>query len=361
MTPRRPSPLVLTYFILLFLLSMLMLMKLLWPFASMLILSYFLSSISKPLYDLLDRNMPSSVASLITCSLIVLLVFVPLIFFVVALSSEAYHLVQVTKGTNIAETFTTYVQNNPIFTRFDSLLEGYGFKMEMGQITSVLSELGTTAARFIYTQASIWAGNILTFILNFLMMILIIFFLLIERDKLRDFLLHLSPLPNNHDQLLMDKFERIAGAILVGNGICGVIQGVLGGFAFAFLDFSSPILWGCIMGIMAFLPILGIGAVLGPAAIYLIIQGHIIQGIGLALFYIFLSMGVEYLLKPKLVGEQVQMHTILVFLSIIGGLAVFGILGIIYGPLIITAFLTLSDIYIDNYERYITCDQQEDS
>jgi predicted PurR-regulated permease PerM len=59
------------------------------------------------------------------------------------------------------------------------------------------------------------------------------------------------------------------------------------------------------------------------------------------------------------VGGQVQMHTILVFLSIIGGLAVFGILGIIYGPLIITAFLTLADIYIDNYEQYITCENEE--
>lgn len=359
MPQRRPSPLVLTYFILLFILSMLLLLRLLWPFASMLILSYFLTSISKPVYDFFDRKMPSSLASLITCSLIVLLIFVPLIFFVVALSSEAYHLLQVTKGTNIAETFTAYIQNNPIYIRIDNLLEGYGFEVEMGQVTSALSEFGTAAAKFIYTQASIWAGNILNFILNFMMMILIIFFLLIEREKLVNFLLHLSPLPNNHDQLLMDKFERIAGAILVGNGICGVIQGVLGGFAFALLDFSSPILWGCIMGIMAFLPIVGIGAVLGPAALYLIIQGHFIQGLALALFYIILSMGVEYLLKPKLVGTQVQMHTILVFLSIIGGLAVFGILGIIYGPLIITGFLTLSDIYIDNYEQYITCENEE--
>ncbi len=359
MTQRRPSTLVLTYFILLFILSMLLMLRLLWPFASMLILSYFLSSISKPVYDFLDRKMPSSLASLITCSLIVLLVFVPLIFFVVALSSEAYYLLQVTKGTNIAETLTAYVQNNPIYTRIDNLLIGYGFEVEMAQITSALSEFGTTAAKFIYTQASIWAGNILNFILNFMMMILIIFFLLIERDKLVNFLLHLSPLPDNHDQLLMDKFERIAGAILVGNGICGMIQGVLGGIVFAFLGFSSPILWGCIMGVMAFLPIVGIGAVLGPAALYLIIQGDLVQGIGLAIFYIFLSMGVEYLLKPKLVGNQVQMNTILVFLSIIGGLAVFGILGIIYGPLIITAFLTLSDIYIDNYERYITCEKEE--
>jgi predicted PurR-regulated permease PerM len=350
---------VLSYFIVLFILSILLLLRLLWPFTSMLILSYFLSAISKPVYEFLNQRLPSSLASGITCSLIVLLVFVPLIFFVVALSSEAYSLLQLTRGTNIAETLSAYVQHNILYLRLEALLEGYGFNVEMGQITGALSELGTAAVRFIYTQASIWAGNILTFILNFVMMILIIFFLLIEREKLVNFLLHLSPLPNNHDLLLMDKFERIAGAILVGNGICGVIQGIFGGLAFAFLGFSSPILWGCIMAILAFLPIVGIGAVLGPAALYLIIQGHLVQGVGMALFYIFLSMGIEYLLKPKLVGNQVQMHTILVFLSIIGGLAAFGILGIIYGPLIFTAFLTLYDIYIDNYERYITCEDEE--
>ncbi len=359
MTQRRPSTLVLTYFLLLFILSILLMVRLLWPFASMLILSYLLSAISQPVYDFFHRRMPAGLASLLTCSLLVLLVFVPLIFFVVALSSEAYHLLEITKGTNIAETLSAYVQNNPFYLRFENLLQGYGFHLEMGQITTAISQFGTTAARFVYVQASIWAGNILTFILNFILMILIIFFLFIEREKLVNFLIHLSPLPDNHDQLLMDKFEKIAGAILVGNGICGVIQGLLGGFAFALLGFSSPILWGCIMGIMAFLPIVGIGAVLGPAALYLIIQGKIIQGMMLALFYILLSMGVEYLLKPKLVGGQVKMHTILVFLSIIGGLAAFGILGIIYGPLIITAFLTLFDIYIDNYERYITGEEEQ--
>ena len=61
----------------------------------------------------------------------------------------------------------------------------------------------------------------------------------------------------------------------------------------------------------------------------------------------------EYLLKPKLVGDQVKMHTLLVFLSIIGGLSVYGVLGIIYGPLIVTAFLTLSDIYLEKYDDYI--------
>ncbi len=356
MPSRRPNSLVLTYFIFLFFLSILLMLRLLWPFASLLILSYLLTSLSQPVYQYLSRHLAKNFASLVTCSLIVVLVFVPLIFFVAALSSEAYQLFQATRGTNIAETVTVYIEHNPVFIRLEDLLAGYGIVLKLEEFTSTLSNFSTDIAKFIYTQASLWAGSIITFILQFMMMILIIFFLLIEQDKLVNFLLHLSPLPNNHDRLLIRKFEKIAGAILVGNGICGVIQGVLGGLAFAALGLGSPLLWGCIMGILAFLPIVGIGAILGPAAVLLIIQGQIIQGVGLAIFYILLSMIIEYLLKPKLVGNQVQMHTILVFLSILGGLNVFGILGIIYGPLIITGFLTLSGIYVENYEQFVTYD-----
>ncbi len=357
MPSRRPNSLVLIYFIILFVLSILLLLRLLWPFFSLLILSYLLTSIAKPVYLYLCRHLSTSFASLVTCSLIVVLVFVPIIFFVAALSSEAYQLFQATRGTNIAETVTNYIQTNNLFVRLEGLLAGYGVVLEMDEFSSTLSDFSTDIAMFIYNQASIWAGNIITFILQFMMMILIIFFLLIEQEKLVNFLLHLSPLPNNHDRLLIRKFERIAGAILVGNGICGVLQGVLGGLAFAVLGLGSPLLWGCIMGVLAFLPIVGVGVILGPAAVILIIQGKLLAGVGLAVFYIFLSMIVEYLLKPKLVGNRVQMHTILVFLAILGGLSVFGILGIIYGPLIVTAFLTLSEIYIANYEQFVTGDE----
>ena len=331
-----------------------MMLHLLWTFVPMLILSYFLTTMAQPVFTFLSKKMSASFASVVTCSLIVILIFVPIIFFVGALSSEAYLLVQTTKGTNLTVIAANYIKSNPYFLRIDELLIGYGFPLELDKLSQIISDYGTIFAKGIYSQASIWAANILTFILNFLLMIIIIFFLLLDQEKLIKFMIHLSPLPNTHDRLLIQKFDRIASAILVGNGICGVIQGVLGGLAFAILGLSSPLLWGCIMAIAAFLPIVGIGLILGPAALILIIQGQIVTGVGLAIYYLILSMSVEYLLKPKMVGSKVQMHTVLVFLSILGGIHVYGILGIIYGPLIVTGFLTLADIYIDNYERFVT-------
>ena len=107
------------------------------------------------------------------------------------------------------------------------------------------------------------------------------------------------------------------------------------------------------MGFLAFLPIIGIGVVFIPAAIYLFFKGRIAAGIFFIVFYLILSVSVDNLLKPKLVGRRVKMHTLLVFFSIIGGLNLFGILGIIYGPLITTAFLTLTDIYYTSYQQMV--------
>jgi predicted PurR-regulated permease PerM len=90
-----------------------------------------------------------------------------------------------------------------------------------------------------------------------------------------------------------------------------------------------------------------------PASVYLFLKGRIAAGIFFIIFYIAVSSVIEYVIKPKLVGNKVRIHTLLVFISVLGGLKVFGMLGIIYGPLVITAFLTLTDIYRSSYETYI--------
>jgi predicted PurR-regulated permease PerM len=105
--------------------------------------------------------------------------------------------------------------------------------------------------------------------------------------------------------------------------------------------------------LLAFLPIVGIGAVFIPAAIFLFLQGRPAAGVFFLIFYIILSGSIEYLFKPRLVGQRVRMHTLVVFLSIIGGLKLFGILGIIYGPLVVMAFLTLAEIYQASYQQMI--------
>lgn len=292
-------------------------------------------------------------ASVLTCLLIILIVFVPLLFFVGALSGEALGLYHWGRTTQVGMKFQLFVQDSPMVAQFQNYLEDFGFQFNPAQITAVFSYLAKMAGLFLYNQASSWATNIMQFIFLFFMMILSIFFLLIDMDRLIAFIIAVSPLPDDEDRLLLEKFEEISNAILKGNGICGLIQGILGGAIFAILGLNSPLLWGGIMAILAFLPIFGVGLVMIPTAAILLFSDRVGEGVFLFIFYMALSFSMEYMIKPKMVGKEVQMHTLLVFLAIIGGLSVYGVLGIIYGPLIVTAFLTLTEIYFAKYDTYV--------
>lgn len=343
------NPIQARYFSVVFLVSILLLGWVLWPFWQLLVLAFLLAGIFRPIYNWMRRWVSAGMASILTCILIILIVFVPLTICIGALSTEALNMYQLGKGSNLILKLQQFVQNNTLVREAQEVLIGFGINFEPTDITSMVSDMTKMAGLFIYNQASAWAANIMSFMLQFCFLILVIFFLLIEMDGLIRFYTRLSPLPDDQDSLLMSKFMEISGVILVGNGISGLFQGIMGGLFFTLLGINSPFLWGAVMSILAFLPIFGIGLVLVPTAAILLLNGATGQAIFTLFFYVVLSFTVEYILKPKFVGSHVKMHTLLVFLAIVGGMAMFGALGIIYGPLIATGFLTLSDIYLKEY------------
>jgi predicted PurR-regulated permease PerM len=143
----------------------------------------------------------------------------------------------------------------------------------------------------------------------------------------------------------------MARAVIWGNGLSGVIQGILGGLGFFLFGLGSPILWGTVIGFMAFLPIIGASVVFVPAALLLLIQGKGSTALGYLAFNACYSAIIEYLVKPRLIGKGMRMNPILVFIGILGGIKLFGILGVVYGPLIITIFLTLAELYRLEYKH----------
>lgn len=341
------------YFLVIFLITIFFMGKLLWPFLSMLILAFVLTGTFYPVYGFFTKKMRPALASLITCAIIFLVVFVPLVFLIGALSTEAYGLYLMGTSKTVSQDLKQLLQNSRIIESIEGFLANYDIKLGAEHLNKGLSELGRFVGLFLYEQVSAIASNVLKFLVNFAFMLLVIFFLLIDGKKLINFLVDLSPLPEDQDRKLMGKFHEMASVVLIVNGISGLIQGFLGGIVFAIFGLGSPFLWGSIMAILAFFPIVGIAIVFIPAAVYLFLQGRIAAGIFFIVFYLVISSVIEYMIKPKLVGDKVRMHTLLIFLSVLGGLKVFGILGIIYGPLIITAFLTLTDIYRSSYEAYI--------
>jgi predicted PurR-regulated permease PerM len=351
--PPTPGAMGIKYFILVFIISTLFMGRILWPFWPILVLSFLLSNLFRPIYIYLTKYMREGFASILTCILIITIVFVPLVFFTFAISDEALNLYNWGRDSRVGLKLQLLIQESQVIAHIREYLREVGFDFKPNQLSQFLSSLTRVSGTLLYTQITSWAANIMQFLALFSMMILVIFFLLTDQPKLVDFLIRLSPLPDDEDRLLLKKFEEIANAILKGNGICGLIQGLLGGTMFSILGINSPILWGSVMTVLAFLPIFGIGLIMIPAAILMAINGKVASGVFLFIFYLVLSLTMEYIVKPKLVGNQVKMHTLLVFLSIIGGLSVYGVLGIIYGPLIVTAFLTLTDIYFKKYDYHI--------
>lgn len=353
MQDRTSQNIILWFFLVLFLVSAFMLGRLFWPFISVLVLAAVVTSIFKPAYNFLNRKISPLFASLLTCAFIFFILFIPIIFFVGILSKEAYGLYLMGKGAVISDQIKTILESSRILEKINLVLSNLNLEITGEQLNKGVSELGKVVGLFLYQQASSIASNALKFFVYFFFMLLVIYYLLIDGDKLVEFIIDLSPLPKEQDEKLFQKFKDMAGAILIGNGLCGLIQGVAGGIIFSLFGLRSPFMWGVIMVLLAFLPIIGIGIVFIPAAIYLILKGRVAAGVFFVVFYIILSGGIEYLLKPKLVGQRVKMHTLIVFFSIIGGLKMFGILGIIYGPLVATAFLTLTDIYYASYQQLV--------
>jgi predicted PurR-regulated permease PerM len=326
---------------------------LLWPFLSVIILAAVITGIFNPVYRYINRKFRPVFSSLLTCLLIFLLLFIPVSVFIGILANEAYDMYLAARAAVLNNPYKELLANSRILEKINPILANFGLTITGDEINKTIAELGRVVGLFLYEQARSVGTNVLNFVVNFFFMILIVFYLLIDSQRLATFIIQLSPLPNEQDEKLIQKFKDMAGAILIGNGLGGIIQGTLGGIVFALFGFNSPFLWGVIMAVMAFLPIAGIGIVFIPSAIYLFLHGRLAAGIFFIVFYVLLSGGIEYFFKPKLVGKRVQMHTLLVFLSIIGGLKLFGILGIIYGPLVVTAFLTLSDIYESSYRQIV--------
>ena len=355
MGKKAPQDLILWFFLALFFVSMIMLGRLLWPFVSIIVLAAVVTGIFSPVYNFvkIEDKVRPSLASLITCLIIFCILFIPILLFVGILSKEAYDLYLTAKGAVLDDQLKNLLEGSRVLEKINLFLTNFNLELSSEDLNSTISQIGKVVGLFLYNQARAVASNMLNFFVNFFLMLLIIYFLLIDSGKLVKFIVSLSPLPNDQDTRLIDKFKGMAGSILIINGIGGLIQGLLGGIVFALFGLKSPFLWGVIMSLLAFLPILGVGLVFIPAAIFLFLKGSIGAGIFFVIFYLVLSTGVEYLLKPRLVGKRVQMHTLLVFLSIMGGLKLFGILGIIYGPLTVTAFLTLTEIYRANYQEFV--------
>lgn len=161
----------------------------------------------------------------------------------------------------------------------------------------------------------------------------------------------LSPLKDAQEKQLIDKFVSVSRATLMGNLVVAIIQGILTAVIFWIAGVPSAAFWGLVTTILSLIPMLGSAVVWLPAGIILLLIGNIWQGIFVLLTGGLVVSSIDNILRPKLVEGQTSLHPLLVFLSTIGGILVFGITGFIIGPVIVVLFLTLLDIYKLDFKK----------
>lgn len=199
--------------------------------------------------------------------------------------------------------------------------------------------------KVIIEKLSIKVTNVITAGINFMIMIFTLFFLFKDGpgflSKAKDYI----PFSEEQKDRLESQIRDMISSTVYGGVAVGIIQGILGGAAFYFFGIQSPVLWGAAMFVMSFIPLLGTFSVWGPHALYLIIQGNLLNGIGLALFGALVISAVDNILKPLIIGSKTKMPTIIIFFSVLGGIKLFGLIGLIMGPLIMAVFLSVLEIF----------------
>jgi len=244
-------------------------------------------------------------------------------------------------------------RNGVIMSGITSMAARLGITLRPEWVEQALLDTGRSLTQYLATRANAFLSSFLSTTLHVVITLFSIFYLFIHGDRLRTFIYRLSPLKHDEDQIFINKLGEVGRAILVGAGTSSLLQGLFAGLAWVVVGLPSPVLWGILMAIAAFLPLVGIAAVVLPATIYLWMEGRPLAAILFLVFCMGQSFFFEYGLKPRLMGSSMSMNNLLVFLSLLGGIMGFGMPGLIYGPLIMTLFLTLVQLYQTRYQQHI--------
>ncbi|MFL5408206.1 MAG: AI-2E family transporter [Myxococcales bacterium] len=184
-------------------------------------------------------------------------------------------------------------------------------------------------------------------------MLIALYFLLLEGRVLIEWLGTVSPLQARQTHELLTEFRKVSNASVVGSVVSALGQGILTAIGFAITGVPHALFFGLLTAIASFVPVVGTAIVWVPAVLLLGATGHMTAAIVLAAWCLVFVIGGEHVGKPLLLRGQVEMHTGLVFLSLLGGLEVFGLLGIIIGPLIVSFFLALMRMYRRDFQRVV--------
>jgi predicted PurR-regulated permease PerM len=317
------------------------------PFLSSIIWGAVLAGIFHPLNALIARRIKRDNArALLMCIIVVAFIIVPAVFLVIGLIGEAtdgfpqfraaveagqldFILKPQTFGWNerLKEVLGPYVDT----TNFD--------------LESIIAANIKRLSTLLLQQVSNFIGNFSAAIVTFGFTVLSMFFFFRDGNRLVERLKDLLPMSEELKQSLTVRLKEVTEASIYGGVLVAAVQGLLGGIIFWVTGLPSPIFWGALMAILSLIPIVGPYIIYLPAAVILFVTGSYIRGgIVLGLGVLVVSQS-DNLLRPIIVSSRTKIHTLVLFFSILGGLKVFGLLGIILGPVVASVVFTFLEIY----------------
>jgi predicted PurR-regulated permease PerM len=278
-----------------------------------------------------NRNLCATIALL----LLVLSVFIPVFFLAQDVGQQGTNLITSLRSETTQQQIADYFSRHPVLAqRVQAITDSID-----------LQNAARSVAAFVGSKFASLIGTSIRAITQIVAMLFILFFLYRDREVAARFARSLLPLEDGEATLLLDRMRGTIYATALGRFAIAALQGILGGVAYGILGVPNSLLWAILTGVMAMIPAFGAVLVWAPVALYLGLSGHWIQAALLAIWGGGFVSLIDNFLYPILVGPQLRQHSVAVLLSILGGIALFGITGIVLGPLTFTIASTLLDIW----------------
>lgn len=309
------------------------------PFLVAILSAAALAYIFYPLYLLILKTLPKKlrvkeIGSILTCLIIILLVLVPVSFVTVLLSYEVKH------GYLFLQNFMQSQQPLNNLPPFLSQWSGY-----LPQFKEIMTDL---ASQLIDLIQGILKG-IPSVILNIFITVFSMYYFLKHGKDIYNFFSGLVPLPEGRYKQLLLRFDDLSRGMILGQILVGIVQGILAWLGFLVVGVPNPVLLGVLTAIISVIPLLGAVIVWLPVVLYLAVVGMMTgvywKAIALLLYGTFVVSTIDNILKPKIVGDRANIHPLVILLGILGGIPLFGIPGILIGPMILTIFDVVIEIY----------------
>ncbi|MCH2185968.1 AI-2E family transporter [Myxococcota bacterium] len=327
-------------------------------FLTALLLAAIFSALCQPLHSRLLRwfGGRAVLASLTTILILLLGIIGPLLGFLGIVTSQA---------VEVSSAVQPWIQEQ-ISGRGDLSVERFidlpdELEPYESQVYAKAGELTSRVGEFLLNSLAAATRGTANFFFMLFIMLYAMFFFLRDGSKILDKILYYMPLESDDEYLMVDKFVSVTRATLKGSLVIGIVQGGLAGLAFAVVGIEGAAFWGTVMAVLSIIPGIGTALIWVPAAIYLAVNGESLASAGLTFWCVVVVGTVDNVLRPTLVGRDTQMSDLLIMLSTLGGLVLFGPTGLVVGPIIAALFVTVWEIYGEAFAAYLPATENSDS